>query len=165
MERKRGDRVSMVGTLAVLMTLPLWPLAAQVIGLRSACVDITELQFRPSSEPAADDPLALMQPGIQRGEESICTDVDGYHKTALEEEWNRITVLKVKLRNAAGMVLTANLSQERSAYDFYATAIHEARVAAWRRFLRETGLFEALILSLTALAWCAQRWQDYRQQK
>lgn len=165
MERRRGDRVSMVGTLAVLMTLPLWPLAAQVIGLRGACVDITELRFRASSEPAADDPLALMQPGIQRGDETICTDVDGYRKTALEEEWNRITLLKVKLRNAAGTILTANMPQERSAYDFYATAIHAARAAAWRQFLRETGLIEALIVSLAALAWCAQRWYECRRLK
>lgn len=166
MQGKRGDRVSMVGTLAVLMTLPLWPLASQVAGLRSACADIVELQFRPQpAEQRADDPLVLVQAEVPKGAQSICTDVDGYRKTVLEEQWDRITLLKVKLRDADGTIITAVPSRERSPYDFYAKAIREARVAAWRQFLRETALTEGLILSLAGLAWCLLRWHEYRRQK
>lgn len=148
------------------MTLPLWLLASQLAGLRSACVDITELQFRPQpAEPIADDPLAFVQAGIEEGIESICTDVEGYRKTVLEEEWHRITLLKVKLRDAPGTVFTAIPSEARSVYDFYATAIHEARVARRQQLLKETAMTEGLILSLAGLAWCAQYWYDHRKRR
>lgn len=166
MRRKGGDRGSMAGTLAVLMTLPLWPLASQMAGLRSACVDLTELQFRPqSAEQGPEDPLAFVQAGIEKGNESICTDVDGYRKTVMEEEWHRITLLKVKLRNPAGTTLTAIPAEARSAYDFYATAIHEARVARRQQLFKEAAMTEGLILSLAGLAWCARFWCEHRKQQ
>lgn len=164
LERKRGGRGSAIGTLLVLMMLPLWPLAAQMAGLRSTCVDITELQFRPpSADQGGEDSLEFVQAGIRKGTESICTDVDGYRKSVLEEEWNRITLLKVKLRGPDGTTLTAVPSDARSPFDFYAAAIHQARVARRQQLLKKAAMTEGLILSLAGLACCARYWYEHQK--
>jgi hypothetical protein len=112
----------------------------------------------------AQDPLLVLQEPVHGGKHTICTDQDSYAKDTLEQQWNRITSLQVTLQDSADDILTAIPSNDKTAYDFYATAIHLTGVAARRKVATETVLSEAALLVIVAFAWCiGQRWVHLRK--